>query len=92
MSKDDENDRITVVDGVPPSLEDEDDDPVDCYDTLYAEWESLADAWVDRGVDAQSIWAFMLSVVLSVARENGLSLPEVLDICSRAWNKGDHIQ
>lgn len=85
---DDDDDRITVTE-VPPSLDDDEDDPVDHYATLYIEWEALADAWTERGIDAQAIWAFMLSAVLSVARENGLSLSEVLEICTRAWTKGE---
>jgi len=81
----DDDDRIQVVEG---DIVDEQDEPVDKYDELYADWESLADAWIDRGICAQSIWAFLLSVVLSVARENGLDLSEVLDICTAAWYKG----
>jgi hypothetical protein len=83
------DDTITVVEDYCIACEGKctNDDPED-YDHLMAEWDSLTGCWMDKGVSPSSIWAFTASVLLAIARENGLEWEEVQESLASAWKKG----
>ena len=63
-------------------------DPSD-YMHMMADWESLSGGWLDRGATASDIWSFIASVLLTVAKNNGVTWDEVHEVLRLAWKKGE---
>lgn len=84
------DDTITVVENYCMACQGEctNKDPDD-FDHLLMEWDQLTGAWMDRGSSPASLWAFMASVLLSIARENDLGWEEVQTALKAAWEKGE---
>lgn len=60
------------------------DDPSD-FGHLCVEFESLAGAWMDRGVSPAAIWAFLGSMLVDISQQNDMTEDEAIEAIQHAW-------